>query len=165
MKQMIILIPETEAERRNHDPCHGFVNMDGALTKAGEHLVELAFEVLKRACFQNAKSKGWWDSERSFGDVIALTHSELSEALEEFRNGHQPHELSYQHPTDPDRRVDAFHYLGNMCKPEGVPAEITDVFIRLLDYAGKEDVPLGRAFIDKHAFNLTRPHRHGGKVL
>ena len=29
-----------------------------------------------------AKSKGWWDEERSIPELIALMHSELSEALE-----------------------------------------------------------------------------------
>src|SRR5690606_38231885 len=29
-----------------------------------------------------AKEKGWWEEERSFGDVLSLIHSELSEALE-----------------------------------------------------------------------------------
>jgi hypothetical protein len=35
---------------------------------------------------ENAVAHGWWEEERSFGDIIALCHSELSEALEEHRN-------------------------------------------------------------------------------
>ncbi len=29
-----------------------------------------------------AREKGWWDKERNDGEMIALMHSELSEALE-----------------------------------------------------------------------------------
>ena len=32
-----------------------------------------------------ARDHGWWDTERTFGDCIALVHSELSEALEAYR--------------------------------------------------------------------------------
>jgi hypothetical protein len=32
---------------------------------------------------QNAVEHGWWDTKRTFGEIIALCHSELSEALEE----------------------------------------------------------------------------------
>ena len=39
-----------------------------------------------KKCHKTAKEKGWWDSERNEGEIIALMHSELSEALEAMRN-------------------------------------------------------------------------------
>lgn len=35
---------------------------------------------------ENAVAHGWWDEERGFPEVLALIHSEVSEALEEYRN-------------------------------------------------------------------------------
>ena len=38
---------------------------------------------LQKQVHENAKEHGWWDGEeRNFGELIALCHSELFEALE-----------------------------------------------------------------------------------
>lgn len=41
---------------------------------------EFAAEVHK-----NAVEHGWWEGERTFPEIVALIHSEVSEALEEYR--------------------------------------------------------------------------------
>lgn len=94
-----------------------------------------------------AESKGWAD-QRSFGDLIALMHSELSEALEEYRNGHALDEVYF-----------------NDGKPEGVPVELADVIIRILNFCGQYNVDMEEALRVKMAYNETRPFRHGGKKL
>jgi NTP pyrophosphatase (non-canonical NTP hydrolase) len=101
--------------------------------------------------YETAKSKGWYDEERSFGDLIALTHCELSEALEEHRNDHDFNEI-YYNPKKPD-------------KPEGIPIELADALIRIFDMCGKFSIDLEKALELKLAYNKTRPYRHGGKVL
>lgn len=104
---------------------------------------------LRDRCFQQAKDKGWHEKEASFGDRIALCHSELSEALEEFRDGAGMDET--YHTEDG--------------KPEGIPTELADTIIRILDMCGLYGIDIEKAVENKLAYNATRPHRHGGKVL
>lgn len=74
---------------------------------------------LQRKIYDNAASKGFHDKHRSDGEIIGLIHTELSEALEELRNGHQWDEIYY-----------------NETKPEGYLVELADAVIRVFDYFG-----------------------------
>jgi NTP pyrophosphatase (non-canonical NTP hydrolase) len=95
-----------------------------------------------------AKSKGWWDEEKSFGDLTALIHSEVSEAFEEHRNHHKPDEIYF-----------------NGDKPEGIPIELADAVIRILDVCARYKIDFDAAVRQKIEFNKTRPIKHGGKKL
>ena len=97
-----------------------------------------------------AREKGWHDTPRSFGDVVALVHTEVSEAFEEHRGGAGPTEILVDRDTG---------------KPEGIPIELADIVIRVADYCGEAGIDLTAAIKQKLKFNRTRPHRHGGKVV
>lgn len=49
--------------------------------------------------------------------------------------------------------------------PEGIPSELADVIIRILDMCGKYGIDIGAMIAEKHEFNKTRPYKHGGKVI
>ena len=90
----------------------------------------------------NAKEHGWWDEPRSFGEIIALCHSELSEALEADRVGE---------PMVWD----------NDGKPDGVAVEMADCMIRIMDWFGHVNMDLDEIISEKHEYNKTRPYKHG----
>jgi NTP pyrophosphatase (non-canonical NTP hydrolase) len=109
------------------------------------------FEFLREA-HETSVGKGFYEEERSVGDVIALMHTELSEAFEEYRDGHDVTEI--------------YHVLQDGAqKPEGFPIELADVLIRIADFVYHRGIPLERALQEKLAFNKTRPYKHGGKLL
>lgn len=113
----------------------------------------------------NAVSKGWWEEDRSFGEVIALIHSEASEALEDFRNGYEPEEMWFEKKVDGKLLVSSVQDENNERKPCGIPSELADIVIRVFDACGRYDIDLEHAITEKMAYNATRPQRHGGKVL
>ena len=110
---------------------------------------------LCRRSHEMAKEKGFWDQTKEdpgrlthIGSKVALIHSEVTEALEEYRNGH---------PLDETRIEDG--------KPEGFGVELADVVIRVCDLAQHAGVNLGALVNLKMRYNATRPTRHGGKKI
>lgn len=95
-------------------------------------------------CHTTAKDKGWWDNPRSDGELIALMHSELSEALEWLRKD----------PVEKSDHIPEF---------TGIEEEMADVLIRVFDFCGERGHDLAGALLAKMEFNKRRDHRHGGK--
>lgn len=146
-----------------------------------ERLEEMImFNELAKEIHQNAVEHGWWDEPRTFGEIVALCHSELSEALEECR-ADRPMEWKECFGKDPfDSKIlwcgapetqECYSLLKDkQCeyrgkKPEGIAVEMADCIIRILDWAGKEGLDMDAIIREKMDYNKTRPYRHGGKLL
>lgn len=123
--------------------------------KSIESLNDFAKEV-----HQNAVDHGFYDDGLRFGELIALCHSELSEALEEYRN-HMP--LVYFVDETGCIEKDMSRYNGQ--KLEGIATEMIDCMLRVLDWLGSMEVDVENLLRLKHEYNKTRPYKHGGKVI
>jgi NTP pyrophosphatase (non-canonical NTP hydrolase) len=108
---------------------------------------------LANVIHENARAHGFLDKPRTFGDLCALIHSEVSEMFEAYRDGQMQ-------PTYVPYHGDALRL-----KPEGVPSEAADVIIRVLDLCAEYDIDIERAITEKMDFNVTRDYKHGGKVI
>ena len=87
------------------------------------------------------------DDPESVALSFMLINGEVNEAFEEVRDGHELTETYYR----PE----------NLAKPEGVPSELADAVIRIMDFCGKHGINLEEAIETKAAYNKTREFRHG----
>lgn len=103
------------------------------------------FRTLQLEVYQNNVEHGFWTPPASIedGTKLALIHAEVSEALEAIRDGNPPDK-----------------HLSDM---NSVVVEMADVVIRAMDFCERHGYDLGLAITEKAAYNLTRPHKHGGK--
>lgn len=116
---------------------------------------------MRDEAYATSKSKGWYEQgRRDIPTLLCLIHSEVSEALEAWR------ETGDEGIADEMKRIEIrFKSELYNVKPEGVAAELADVVIRIGDLCGAYGIDLDAAVRAKMAFNKLRPHRHGGKKV
>lgn len=123
---------------------------------------------------QNAVDHGFYEDAPSLPERLMLMVTELSEALEEHRDGKPVTYLVCNHWDDsvggkPCRgcgiahRAEPCGYRGK--KPEGIGVELADCAIRILDTCSFQGIDIGTLIVEKHEYNKTRPYKHGGKLI
>lgn len=120
------------------------------------------------------EANGWHETPRTFGDGVALLHSEVSEMFEAWRD------WGYEDVTMAEHEKGCLGagahaegrcpWLNGPMKPEGVGSEMADVFIRLMNEVEEakragHPIDLEREVARKLAYNRTRGYRHGGKRI
>lgn len=98
--------------------------------------------VAQKLAHHTATDAGWYRDcvtgepvKRNFGEVVALMHSELSEALEADRKGLMDDKLPHR---------------------PGVEVEFADCIIRILDTAAALGLDVAGALIEKNRYNQQR---------
>ena len=130
---------------------------------------ELAKEV-----HENAVAHGWWEKPPTLPEALCLIHAELSEALEEYREGNPliygtcalaAEDCKFSGVCDRVGRPGEGEGIDGPCKPEGIAVELADAILRTLDLMAALGVDVDAVVMAKHKYNLGREYRHGGKTV
>ena len=107
-----------------------------------EHDAYTGLRMAQHLAHKTATDAGWYADpatgqpvQRNFGEVVALMHSELSEALEADRKGLMDDKLPHR---------------------DGREVEFADCIIRILDTAAAMGLDVAGAFIEKNRYNRQR---------
>ena len=140
--------------QQSFDVATGFATLDDAKAWAWNHYNEKmqpyvkpttladAVNMLVDACHGASVKGGWWHDlttgeplQRNKLEMIALIHSEVSEAVEGIRKGINDDHLT-QYPME--------------------DVEMADALIRIFDYIGGHKLQTADALVDKLAYNANR---------
>lgn len=118
-----------------------------------------------KECYENAEAHGFWEPAPDLATMIALIHSEWSEALEEYRAGRSM--LWYEcvrwgmerdkgaYCLELGRQGSACFGQG-CCKPNGIAVELIDGVLRILDIAGRFDMKMEPYPLELFAVDKSR---------
>jgi NTP pyrophosphatase (non-canonical NTP hydrolase) len=107
------------------------------------YTVKNSVNFLRDLCYKASFDAGWHTNletgellDRNKGEMLALIHSEISEALEGERKGLMDDHLPHRKMTE---------------------VELADAIIRIMDYAGRFNYDIGGAIVEKMEYNANRP--------
>lgn len=119
---------------------------------------------LAKEIHSNNVSKGFYLDDKNIGEMLALIHSEVSEALEADRKDNYA-EMDETLWEDMNRDLDEDyfkHAFKEYCK-DTFEDELADIVIRVLDLAHYRGIDLEKHIKAKMRFNSLREYKHGKK--
>lgn len=129
-----------------------WLNMISTMNKLNE---------LASAIHKSNVERGFYEHDRNHGEIIALIHSELSEALEADRKGIR---------ADSGDLDDLMSCSDRVFKPkfeatikDTLEDELADAVIRILDMCAYLGIDIDAHIALKMRYNSMRPYKHGKK--
>lgn len=126
------------------------------------------FNELAKSIHANNEIRGFWDGgieAKNIGEVIALIHSEASEALEADRKNH--HAIKSFNLINNCNRIETqnekqyFKQEFEVSVKNSFEDELADIIIRVLDVCGAMKIDIDWHIEQKLKYNSLREYKHG----
>jgi len=112
--------------------------------------------LLAKEVHENAVKNGFWDDNPSTEHCLMMVVTELSEAVEADRKGKMAN-LKWLEETEQEYDFLNFEDYFTACIKDTVEDELVDAYIRLLDLAGEEEIPLNGFDVQSNILPKDKP--------
>ena len=120
---------------------------------------------LSKQIHQNNIKKGFFENEKNIGEMLALIHSEVSEALEcDRKNRYVNDDIKrYTKEFYPENEDNLFKIEFENFIKDTFEDELADIMIRVMDLAAFKKINLEDHIFAKMRYNSLREYKHGKK--
>ena len=118
---------------------------------------------LSKEIHQINVKNGFYEDQKNIGEMLALIHSEVSEALEADRKGVYANLISTDSTATDGSGDEIFKANFKKYVKDSFEDELADIMIRVMDLAAFKKIDLESHIKAKMRYNSMREYKHGKK--